>query len=35
MLREGQQFASLLQGPEAKEAMMAFMERRKPDFSKF
>jgi enoyl-CoA hydratase/carnithine racemase len=35
MLREGQQFASLLQGPEAREAMMAFMERRKPDFSKF
>jgi 1,4-dihydroxy-2-naphthoyl-CoA synthase len=35
MLREGQQFASLLQGAEAKEAMMAFMERRKPDFSKF
>ena len=35
MLREGQQFAALLQGPEAREAMMAFMERRKPDFSKF
>lgn len=35
MLREGQQFASLLQGPEACEAMTAFMERRKPDYSKF
>lgn len=35
MLREGQQFAALLQGPEAREAMMAFMERRKPDFSRF
>ncbi len=35
MLLEGQQFGALLQGPEAKEAMMAFMERRKPDFSKF
>jgi enoyl-CoA hydratase/carnithine racemase len=35
MAREGQQFAALLQGPEAKEAMAAFMQRRKPDFSKF
>ena len=35
MVRETQQFAALLQGPEAKEAMMAFMQRRKPDFSKF
>jgi enoyl-CoA hydratase/carnithine racemase len=35
MARETQQFAALLQGPEAKEAMMAFMQRRKPDFSKF
>jgi len=33
MVREGQQFAALLPGPEAKEAMAAFMERRKPDFS--
>lgn len=32
--REGQQFAALLQGPEAKEAMAAFLERRKPDFSR-
>jgi enoyl-CoA hydratase/carnithine racemase len=35
MARETQQFATLLQGPEAKEAMMAFMQRRKPDFLKF
>ncbi|HET9181404.1 MAG TPA: enoyl-CoA hydratase [Candidatus Angelobacter sp.] len=33
--RETGQFAALLQGPEAKEAMSAFLERRKPDFSKF
>jgi len=35
MDRETEQFARLLQGPEAKEAMGAFLERRKPDFSKF
>lgn len=35
MARETQQFAALLQGREAKEAMGAFLERRKPDFSKF
>jgi enoyl-CoA hydratase/carnithine racemase len=35
MSREGQQFAALLQGPEAKEAMAAFLERRKPDFLRF
>lgn len=35
MARETQQFAALLQGPEAKEAMIAFMQRRKADFSKF
>lgn len=35
MAREGTQFAALLQGPEAKEAMAAFLERRKPDFSRF
>ena len=35
MTRETQLFAALLQGPEAKEAMMAFMQKRKPDFSKF
>ena len=35
MRRETAQFAALLQGPEAKEAMAAFFERRKPDFSKF
>ena len=35
MARETEQFAGLLQGPEAKEAMAAFLQRRKPDFSKF
>jgi enoyl-CoA hydratase/carnithine racemase len=35
MAAETEKFAALLQGPEAKEAMMAFMQRRKPDFSKF
>jgi enoyl-CoA hydratase/carnithine racemase len=35
MASETEQFAALLQGPEAKEAMTAFFERRKPDFSKF
>jgi enoyl-CoA hydratase/carnithine racemase len=34
MTREGQNFAALLQGPEAREAMAAFLERRMPDFSK-
>jgi len=32
---ETRQFAALLQGPEAKEALTAFLQRRKPDFSKF
>ena len=32
MARETKQFAALLQGPEAKEAMMAFLQRRKPQF---
>jgi enoyl-CoA hydratase/carnithine racemase len=35
MAEETGKFAALLQGPEAREAMMAFMQRRKPDFSKF
>jgi enoyl-CoA hydratase/carnithine racemase len=35
MARETEKFAALLQGPEAREAMMAFVQRRKPDFSKF
>ena len=35
MARETEQFIALLQGPEAREAMMAFMQRRKPDFSRF
>ncbi len=35
MTKETEQFAALLQGPEAREAMMAFMQRRKADFSQF
>jgi enoyl-CoA hydratase/carnithine racemase len=35
MSREGKLFAALLEGPEAKEALAAFLERRKPDFSRF
>jgi 1,4-dihydroxy-2-naphthoyl-CoA synthase len=35
MAKETEQFAALLQGSEAREAMMAFMQRRKPDFSQF
>jgi enoyl-CoA hydratase/carnithine racemase len=35
MKREVEQFTRLLQGPEAKEAMTAFLQRRKPDFSNF
>ncbi len=35
MAEETKHFAALLQGPEAKEAMTAFMQRRKADFSKF
>lgn len=35
MMRETKEFAARLQGPEAKEAMAAFIERRKPDFSRF
>lgn len=35
MSLETEQFAALLQGPEAREAMTAFLQRRKPDFSKF
>jgi enoyl-CoA hydratase/carnithine racemase len=35
MSREGQQFAALLQAAEAREAMMAFMQKRPPDFSTF
>lgn len=35
MAEEGKYFAQQLQSPEAREAMEAFMQRRKPDFSKF
>ena len=35
MAAEERQFALMLQGGEAKEAFAAFLERRKPDFSKF
>ncbi len=35
MAKETEKFGALLQGPEAREAMMAFMQKRKPDFSKF
>ncbi len=35
MDNETRQFAALLQGPEAKEALTAFLQRRNPDFSNF
>jgi enoyl-CoA hydratase/carnithine racemase len=35
MVRETEQFGRLLQAGEAREAMAAFLERRKPDFSRF
>jgi enoyl-CoA hydratase/carnithine racemase len=33
MAEEGESFAHLLQAPAAREALTAFMERRRPDFS--
>lgn len=35
ILEEGREFVARLQSPEAAEALQAFMQRRKPDFSKF
>lgn len=35
MAQEGQYFAQQLKSPEAREAMEAFLQRRKPDFSRF
>ena len=32
---EAEQFSALLQGPEAREALNAFLEKRAPDFSRF
>ncbi|MDO8771822.1 MAG: enoyl-CoA hydratase, partial [Burkholderiaceae bacterium] len=35
MKEENQHFAAMLNAPEAKEAFMAFFQKRKPDFSQF
>ncbi|MBI5483475.1 MAG: enoyl-CoA hydratase [Deltaproteobacteria bacterium] len=35
IIEEGRQFVARLKSPEAAEALQAFMQRRKPDFSKF
>jgi enoyl-CoA hydratase/carnithine racemase len=35
MAAENEKFAAMLQAPEAKEALTAFFEKRKPDFSRF
>lgn len=35
MQEEGQHFVAMLKSPEATEAMTAFLQKRKPDFSKF
>ena len=34
MLREGEVFGRMLREPAAREAFSAFLEKRKPDFSK-
>jgi enoyl-CoA hydratase/carnithine racemase len=34
MAQEGDTFARMMQAPAAKEAFSAFMEKRRPDFSK-
>ena len=35
MAEEGRQFIARLRSPEAGEALMAFFEKREPDFSRF
>ena len=35
MIEEMRHFGEMLQAPEAKEAFQAFLEKRKPDFTKF
>ena len=35
MMEENQHFSAMLNAPEAKEAFMAFFQKRKPDFSQF
>lgn len=35
MAEEGKHFGAMLQSPEAKEAFSAFLQKRKPDFSRF
>jgi enoyl-CoA hydratase/carnithine racemase len=35
MVAEGEKFTAMVRGPEAMEAMTAFVQKRKPDFAKF